>query len=1323
MAVIKEVDIGSEVVTDPVRSSVPPHGLAETASPASSDHAGGRPGESKQGSGSSEASAALRPYVPRLAADWLATRPQETARLVAGTLMSADISGFTRLTEHLATMGRRGAEELTDLLNTCFDQMIEICEAHGGDVIKFGGDALLVFFTGEDDATRACAVAWGMRAVIAKPVQLRDGATVRLGVSIGVHTGRFAFYLPQGVHRELLVTGPDVSLTLDRESAANAGEIHVSTATAAVLSAKVLGDPVDGGFLLRRSPTETSAQPAEWPAVDLSALIPAEQRRTIEANAVGEHRQAAIGFICFKHTDERLARQGLHALMEPLQRLADSTSDAAARHGVHWLASDAYADGGKVILTGGVPTAGVNDDERLLRAIREIVDEVGATGLELHAGVNRGVVFAGNLGSSIRRTYTVIGDAVNLSARLMQKAGPLDVVASQAVLGRCRATVNVTPLEPFFVKGKEAAIDAALVHWLAEDSQDSIDRPFPLIGRDAELATLEKMALDTVASRGGAVEVIGSVGTGKTRLVAELQIKVDDLNLNVVRWSCEPFYKTSPYRAIEPLLRRAVGLSHDASPRAVGTHLATLASRHAPELLPWLPLIAIPFAADVEPTRESEEILPEFRRARSCEVTTQFLSAAVTSPTVVIFEDTQWSDAASLELVQSLIDALEQGRPWMVLLTSHGPDKTAPNATALPLRPLAASDATLLARSTPAGRDIADGNLSDLLDRANGNPLFVVELMAANGSGAMEEIPDTVEALVTVRLDQFTPRDRLLLQEASVFGMDLDLSIVSAVLGEEAGDATRWVRLSSLVRPVASGVYRFGHDLFRQTIYEGLSFRRRRELHCRIGDFVEQIAEPQAQSALLAMHFDLGEQHEKAWTYLTLAAKRADELYANEEAANSYQRALSHAQHLGSLPASERSSVAESLADVRERVGALNEAVEVYALARRLACRDEVRLARLWRKTGVLHVHQSRYSAALRLYARARQRLEATGQGAQGQVAELAELAAAYAGVRFRQGRYKDCLDWADRARVEAQASKNRPCLAHAFTLLDMAAQTLGGNHGAYALRALSIYEQTGDLVGQANVLNNLGTAAQEGGRWREALDYYYRSRAIRERSGDAIGICYSNCNIAEILVDQGHADQALELLDQLKGWQDAGFVWGLAYADMLKARAYSRMGAYEDAKAPLLQARRQLQEMNAVSAVSECDLVAVELQLLADSTGQSAAGVRQQLEALRQQLASQEGDERYLLPLLRMSAVAFALEGDFDAAHAELNLAVQQAEHMGALSDLAEAFALRINLATAVGRTPDPHDRQLADNLYASLGVATPRPLVLRALVPNPVV
>ena len=175
-------------------------------------------------------------------------------RLVSGTLVSADISGFTRLTEQLSSMGRRGAEELTDLLNSCFDSMIRISAEEGGDIIKFGGDALLVLFSGEGDAAHACRASHGMRALIARPVHQRNGGSVRLGISIGAHRGDFPVFLPLGVHRELLLTGPAVTATLECESDAEAGEIRISAAVAEHLPEKVVGAAVDGAYLLRRKP-------------------------------------------------------------------------------------------------------------------------------------------------------------------------------------------------------------------------------------------------------------------------------------------------------------------------------------------------------------------------------------------------------------------------------------------------------------------------------------------------------------------------------------------------------------------------------------------------------------------------------------------------------------------------------------------------------------------------------------------------------------------------------------------------------------------------------------------------------------------------------------------------------------------------------------------------------------------------------------------------------------------------------------------------------------------------------------------------------------
>ena len=135
-----------------------------------------------------------RPYVPATLRDWGADAPRH--RRVEGTLVSADISGFTALSERLASFGREGAEELTVLLNRCFGGMIDIVDDHRGDVLKFGGDALLILFEGDDHALRAAASCWRMRDLIERTWSTPLVSRVKLGISQGMHSGFFDLHLP-----------------------------------------------------------------------------------------------------------------------------------------------------------------------------------------------------------------------------------------------------------------------------------------------------------------------------------------------------------------------------------------------------------------------------------------------------------------------------------------------------------------------------------------------------------------------------------------------------------------------------------------------------------------------------------------------------------------------------------------------------------------------------------------------------------------------------------------------------------------------------------------------------------------------------------------------------------------------------------------------------------------------------------------------------------------------------------------------------------------------------------------------------------------------
>jgi class 3 adenylate cyclase len=163
------------------------------------------------------------PLVPRLTADWAAHAASTTWQAREGTMAFADISGFTRLSEQLSELGAAGTEELTDLINACFESIVAAATGHGGDVLKIVGDGVLVWFEGAGHEERACAGCIDMHAALARPLTSSTGRPVRLRMSAGAHTGRFTFLMTAGRHRELVVAGSAVSEVLRCEKDALVG--------------------------------------------------------------------------------------------------------------------------------------------------------------------------------------------------------------------------------------------------------------------------------------------------------------------------------------------------------------------------------------------------------------------------------------------------------------------------------------------------------------------------------------------------------------------------------------------------------------------------------------------------------------------------------------------------------------------------------------------------------------------------------------------------------------------------------------------------------------------------------------------------------------------------------------------------------------------------------------------------------------------------------------------------------------------------------------------------------------------------------------------
>ena len=148
---------------------------------------------------------ALLPYLPRLLVQWLADEPDTTSRELEGTVVFVDISGFTKLSERLAKSGRMGAEELAEAIGSCFARLLAVAYGNGGGLLKFGGDALLLLFTGTDHALKGARAAVGMRRALREIGKLEtSGGRVQLRMSVGLHSGVFHLFLVGGSHREFI---------------------------------------------------------------------------------------------------------------------------------------------------------------------------------------------------------------------------------------------------------------------------------------------------------------------------------------------------------------------------------------------------------------------------------------------------------------------------------------------------------------------------------------------------------------------------------------------------------------------------------------------------------------------------------------------------------------------------------------------------------------------------------------------------------------------------------------------------------------------------------------------------------------------------------------------------------------------------------------------------------------------------------------------------------------------------------------------------------------------------------------------------------------
>lgn len=478
-----------------------------------------------------------------------------------------DLSGFTALTERLAEHGPKGAERLSEILNSCFGELVALVHHHGGEVQSFAGDAVLAVWWAEDEAqlgatcTRAARCGLVLRDALNGSRPLPD-AELRLRVAVAV--GEAVLFSVGGVEGrwEFFASGAPMRQLSQAIRAALPGEVQLSPEARKCLAEAACGvGTADGGLKLLDCPAPAAMMPRPTPQIPerlqagLRSYISHSVLTLVDAGQaewMAEFRRVTVLFCALGHESFPGPEQ-LGVLQQAV------TVVQASVYGQDGMVNQVMVDdkGTVVLAVWGVAMHSHEDDAvRALRAADAMVQGLRDTELSGSVGVASGVVFTGRRGSRSRCDYAVIGDRVNIAARLMQAAGE-GILCDSATQALAANEIEFSPPEPLALRGRSD--DFLTCRPLGPKAQ-RVTSTTPLVGRGRERADLREKLDALGAGARGLVVIEGEPGIGKSRLVADLLEQARGSGYRALVTGCDPIERSTPYHAWRGLLVDLLGL-------------------------------------------------------------------------------------------------------------------------------------------------------------------------------------------------------------------------------------------------------------------------------------------------------------------------------------------------------------------------------------------------------------------------------------------------------------------------------------------------------------------------------------------------------------------------------------------------------------------------------------------------------------------------------------------------------------------------------------------------------------------------------------------
>ncbi len=901
----------------------------------------------------------LSSYVPNLIIKKLAQNPvipdEPSLERFKAVVLFADISGFTGITERLVAQGPEGVETISQILNDYFSRMVETIHAYGGDVVKFAGDALLAIWH-EDEGYNASIQAASCALTLQK--NLHDYSPIEnvlLSMRIGLGVGDAVVANIGGLMQrwEFAITGsPVVQASLAQRNALP-GKVNISPEMLEQLGAKAT---IENDVLLALdSPTQPDHTPKAMIPISsdaikaLQAYIPAAIAN-FSAGQVGwtaELRHVTVLFIelpDFGQADvqapapdiqaRRLAgaQMVMRLLQETLYRYEGSINKIAVDDkGVNLLAA-----------MGLPPFAHSDDPIRGVLAALDIVEQIQKLGLVCRIGVATGMAFCGSIGSSVRREYTIIGQVVNLAARLKVAATSMDkkklhILCDTATYEAARGRVIFERLPAISLKGIDYLVPIYQPTGRASSTTHQTSR---LIGRIPERTLLIERLAALKEGKGGLIVLEGEAGMGKTSLVDDFLQSAEQMGIKIFVGAGDAIEKSASYHAWRPIFRQLFGFENPLDGAEAGrqgnipltniqlNEISTFLRETFPEIAELAPLLNAVLPVDFAENNRTRQIQGQARAHDTQRLLGALLENSTRNiPSVIVLEDAHWLDSASWALIKMVANMLPN--ICILIVTRPFGDqqpadyarlKELPDSLLLNLQPMPTEDALVLVclrlgvRSLPLA-------VSDLItQKAEGHPFFSEELAYAlrdanfldikDGecqlNASVEEInsfiPNTIQGAITSRIDRLTPQQQLTLKVASVIGRVFAVRVLRDIhpmgierpLVEEHLSRLEQLDLTPLDTPDPDLTYIFKHIITQEVAYNLMLFAQRKQLHRTVAEWYEvtYAEDLSPYYSLLAHHYSQSEERAKAIEYLVKAGEQALMQFANQEAIGFLSEAL-----------------------------------------------------------------------------------------------------------------------------------------------------------------------------------------------------------------------------------------------------------------------------------------------------------------------------------------------------------------------------------------------------------------------------------------------